>query len=156
MRINPLGDKDIEGSRKVEEKKKSSKKRRKYRKAVEEKSFFEVLDDTEIEELEKNLQEIVEGIIKAGNELSRSPTPRNLDIYKEKIKRFLKLIGRKLYRISGKMDLESGSPKIHVVVEKVNEKLEEIADALFSSEKPTLNIAARVGEINGLILDLLK
>ncbi|WP_297510618.1 YaaR family protein [Thermococcus sp.] len=155
MRINPLGDGDLK-SGKVEEKKKASKKKGRRYKSVEEKSFFEVLSDAEAEELEKKIQELVEGIIEAGNELARSPTPRNLEIYKERIKKFLKLVEKKMYRVSGKMDLETSQPKLHVVVEKVNEKLEELAHALFSSERPTLNIAARVGEINGLILNLLK
>ena len=156
MRINPLGESDIKGSGKIEGKKKSSGKGKKRYKTIEEKSFFEILDDAEVEELERKLQEIVEEIIDAGNELARSPTMKNLKVYKSKIKKFLKLIEKRLYKISGKMDLESSSPKLHVVAEKVNEKLEEIANALFSSERPTLNIAARVGEINGLILDLLK
>ncbi len=155
LRINPLGDGDLR-SGKVEEKKKAGKKGKRRYKTIEEKSFFEVLDDAEAEELERKIQELVEGIIEAGNELARSPTPKNLSVYKDRIKRFLKLLEKKMYRVSGKMDMETRQPKLHIVVEKVNEKLEELAKALFSSERPTLSIAARVGEINGLILDLLK
>jgi uncharacterized protein YaaR (DUF327 family) len=155
VRINPLEDGDLK-SNKIEENKKAGKKGKKKHKTVEEKGFFEILDDTEADLLEEKIQELVEDIIEAGNELARSPTQKNLMVYKEKIKQFLKLIEKKMYRVSGKMDLETSQPKLHVVVEKVNEKLEELAKALFASERPTLNIAARVGEINGLILNLLK
>ena len=92
----------------------------------------------------------------AGNELVRSPTPQNLSKYKEAIKKFLKLIEKKLYKISGRLDTSTGAPRLHIVVEKIDEKLKELAEAIFSSERATINLASKVEEINGLILDLYK
>ncbi len=155
MRINPLGDGDFK-STKVEEKKKAKKKGFHHKKIVDDVGFFEVLDDVELEALERRLAELVDEIIEAGNDLARSPTRRNLEKYKKKIKEFLKLVEKKLYKLSGRMDLESKKPKLHVVAEEVDKRIAEIAEAVFKAERPTLNIAARVGEINGLILDLLR
>ncbi len=155
MRINPLGDGDVK-STKVEEKKKAKKKGFHHKKIVDDVGFFEVLDDVELEALERRLAELVDEIIEAGNDLARSPTRRNLEKYKKKIKEFLKLVEKKLYKLSGRMDLESKKPKLHVVAEEVDKRIAEIAEAVFKAERPTLNIAARVGEINGLILDLLR
>ena len=155
MRINPLGDGDLK-SNKVEEKKKAKKKGKKYSSGVEDVGFFDVLEDVELEVIEKRLAELVDEIVEAGNELSRSPTRRNLEKYKRKIKEFLQLVEKKLYKLSGKVDLETRRPKLHVVVEEINERLEELTKALIEAEKPTINLAARVGEINGLIIDLLR
>ncbi len=153
MRINPLGDGDLR-SNKVERKKTIRKGKKTER--SEGKGFFEILSESELDLLEERLQILVDEIVEAGNELVRSPTPSNLEEYKSKIKDFLKLIEKKLYKISGKMDLKTNMPKLHVVVEEINEKLEELAKALFEAEKGTLNIAAKVGEINGLILDIYE
>ncbi len=155
MRINPLGDGDLK-SNKVEEKKKAKKKGKKYTSGVEDVGFFDVLEDVELEVIERRLAELVDEIVEAGNELSRSPTRRNLERYKRKIKEFLQLVEKKLYKLSGKVDLETRRPKLHVVVEEINERLEELTKALIEAEKPTINLAARVGEINGLIIDLLR
>jgi len=155
VRINPLGDGDLK-SNKVEEKKKAKKKGKKYTSGVEDVGFFDVLEDVELEVIERRLAELVDEIVEAGNELSRSPTRRNLERYKRKIKEFLQLVEKKLYKLSGKVDLETRRPKLHVVVEEINERLEELTKALIEAEKPTINLAARVGEINGLIIDLLR
>ncbi len=155
MRINPLGDGDLRSS-KVESKKTSKKGKKKISGDKEKVGFFEILDETEAELLEKKLEKMVDEIIEAGNDLARSPTPRNLERYKEKIREFLKLIEKRLYKISGKIDIETKRPKLHVIAEKINEKLEELARALFQAEKPTMEIAAKVGEINGLILDIYE
>ncbi len=155
MRINPLGDGDLR-SNKIEEKKKTSKKRKKGKGVEEKGGFFEILSDSEVNFLEKRLQELVDDIVEAGNDLARSPTLGNLERYRSKIREFLKLLEKRLYKISGKVDLETKKPKLHVVVEEINDRLEEIAKALFEAEKPTINIAAKVGEINGLILDIYE
>jgi len=153
VRINPLEDGDLKSSG-IEKKKKLLKKSRV--KSPEKVSFFDVLEEAEAEELEKKISLIVDEIVSTGNELVRSPTPQNLSKYKEAIKKFLKLIEKKLYKISGKLDTSTGAPRLHIVVEKIDEKLKELAETIFSSERATINLASKVEEINGLILDLYK
>ena len=153
MRINPLEDGDLKSTG-IEGKKKLLKKSKV--KSSEKASFFDVLEEAEAEELEKNLSLLVDEIVASGNELVRSPTPQNLSRYKEAIKKFLKLIEKKLYKISERVDTSTGAPRLHVIVEKIDEKLKELAEAVFSSERVTINLASKVEEINGLILDLYK
>ena len=155
MRINPLGDSELR-SNKIEEKRKLKKKSKYGRHSINEPDFFDVFEDVEVEALEKRLNEMIDAIIRAGNDLARSPTKKNLAKYKERIREFLKFVEKKLYKVADNMDFSTNKPRLHVIAEKIDEKLEDLTNALLAAERPTLNIMARVGEINGLILDLVR
>lgn len=114
------------------------------------------MKDISVEQFEKLLKEALEEVIESGNELVRSPTPSNLKRYKNAIKEFLKLVEKKLYKLSGSFDMTSGKAKLHVVVEEVNEKLMDLAEKIMKNEWQTINLAARIEEINGLILNLYR
>ncbi|QTA38414.1 YaaR family protein [Thermosipho ferrireducens] len=153
MRIEPPGDPKIKSGA-IKKKKTSKKKKVSFEGEV--KGFFDVLMDVEEEVINKEIERVVQEILDAGNDFVRSPTPDSLKKYKEKIKEFLKLIEKKLYKLGGKMDYSTNSPRLHIIVEKVDQKLKDLADKLMTAESGTINFAARVEEINGLILDLYK
>ncbi|ABR30696.1 hypothetical protein SU69_04265 [Thermosipho melanesiensis] len=154
MRIEPTGDPKIKNE--AIKKKKKAKGKHKVGFSNETPGFFDVLLDVEEEKINVELERIVQDILDAGNDFVRSPTPDTLRRYKEKIKKFLKLIEKKMYKLAGKMDYSTNSPRLHVIVEEVDEKLKNIAEKLITSEGGTINFAAKVEEINGLILDLYK
>jgi hypothetical protein len=52
--------------------------------------------------------------------------------------------------------MNSGRARLHVVVEEVNEKLMDLTEKIMKNERPTINLAARIEEINGLILNLYR
>ncbi|ANQ53677.1 hypothetical protein XJ44_04350 [Thermosipho affectus] len=153
MRIEPTGDPKIKNEK---IKKKKGSKGKKVNFTNETPGFFDVLMDVEEEKINVELEKIVNEILDAGNDFIRSPTPDTLKKYKEKIKKFLKLIEKKMYKLSGKMDYSTNSPRLHVIVEDIDEKLKNLAEKLITSEGGTINFAAKVDEINGLILDLYK
>jgi hypothetical protein len=76
--------------------------------------------------------------------------------YKNAIKEFLKLIEKKIYKLAGSFDMNSGRARLHLVVEEVNEKLMDLTEKIMKNERPTINLAARIEEINGLILNLYR
>lgn len=115
-------------------------------------SFFE---EAQEEIVRKTIEEMVSEVVEAGNDFVRSPTQENLKKYKEKVKDVLKYIEKNLYKIAGKYDFSS-QPRLHIVAEQIDEKLEQIASLLMEAEKNTLKLAEKVGEINGLIYDLYK
>jgi len=118
--------------------------------------FFEVLSEKECELLEERLQETLSEILDSGNAFVRSPTERNLKRYKEAIKRFLMLLEKRLYRIKDSYDVRQKRVRLNQIAEVVDERLKEIAERLMENERSTLNFAARVDEINGLLLDLYR
>lgn len=152
MRIDPLGGESL----KNQEVKGKKSKRTSRTGEVDKKEFFDIMKDISVEQFEKLLKEAVEEVIESGNELVRSPTPSNLKRYKNAIKEFLKLVEKKLYKLSGSFDMTSGKAKLHVVVEEVNEKLMDLAEKIMKNEWQTINLAARIEEINGLILNLYR
>jgi len=152
VRIDPLGGESL----KNQEVKGKKSKRTSRTGEVDKKEFFDIMKDISVEQFEKLLKEALEEVIESGNELVRSPTPSNLKRYKNAIKEFLKLVEKKLYKLSGSFDMTSGKAKLHVVVEEVNEKLMDLAEKIMKNEWQTINLAARIEEINGLILNLYR
>jgi hypothetical protein len=152
VRIDPLGGESLKNQ---EVKGKKSGKTSRVGESKK-KEFFDILEDVKEDHFEKLLEEAVEEVIDSGNELVRSPTPSNLKRYKNAIKEFLKLIEKKIYKLAGSFDMNSGRARLHVVVEEVNEKLMDLTEKIMKNERPTINLAARIEEINGLILNLYR
>lgn len=118
-------------------------------------SFVNFFEEAQEEVVRKTIEEMVSEVVEAGNDFVRSPTQENLKRYKERIKEVLRYIEKHLYKIAGKYDFGS-QPRLHIVAEQIDEKLEQIASLLMEAEKNTLKLAEKVGEINGLIFDLYK
>ncbi len=97
---------------------------------------------------------LIDEIMESGNSFSRSPSEENLNTYKKKIKLFLKIIEKRLYTVTGITSIEGRRAKLYFVVDRVNKEFEELSKRIFNSERSTIYFAARVGEINGLIMDL--
>jgi len=156
MYINPMGDNTNPESEKIRKKKVKKGDSKKTGKADDTSGFFDILMETEIEISEKELKKMVDEIFVQGNRFVRSPTMPNLNSYKESIKKYLKKVEKKMYRVKEEMNLENDSPRLHIIAEKVDEKIQQITESIMNKEKNTLFYAARVEEINGLLLDLYR
>ncbi len=148
MRVNPMGN---EPSRSIKNKKKIKGSHGRYSK-VENKGFADFL----IEEEEKDLTTLMDEIVQSGNDFSRSPTEENFENYKKKVKEFLKLIEKRLYRTNELTSIEERRAKLYFIVEAVDKELEEISNRLFEAERSTLFYASKIGKINGLLMDIYR
>ena len=148
MRVNPAGN-DPSQSIKNEKRIKGSHGR--YSK-IENKGFTDFL----LEEEERDISSLMSDIMQSGNEFSRSPTEENFENYKKKVKEFLKLIEKRLYRINELASIEERRAKLYFIVEKVDKELEEISKKLFEMERSTLFYASKIGKINGLLMDIYR
>ena len=146
MRVNPAGN---EPSQSVGKKGKVKGSHGRYSK-VEKKGFTDFIDEEE----EKDLNTLMNDILDGGNAFSRSPSQENFENYKHKIKAFLKLIEKRLYRLSELDSIENRKAKLYFIVDKVNSKLDEISKKIFETERSTIYFASKVGEINGLLMDI--
>jgi hypothetical protein len=154
MYINPTG------NNKSENTKKSKKTKRKRTSSLKgssiEDGFFDILTDTEYKITEREIKKLLDEILNFGNRFVKSPTQSNLKNYKHSIKEFLKKIEKKIYKVKEDIDMENGSPRLHVIAEVVDNKIKEITESVMNKEKNTLFYASRVEEINGLLLDLYR
>lgn len=119
--------------------------------ASQETGFLDVLEEVEEETYNQLLEKAIRSVVDTGNDLVRSPTEENFKRYRESVKQFLKLVEKKLYKIERERGID-----LHVVASQVNEKLNEIADALLQAESGAIKLSARVEEIYGLLINIYR
>ncbi len=103
------------------------------------------------------LDELLDDVTALGDALAAAPTLENVRRYREGIRRFMKyLVDHVLSveeRTSGANILKR---KKYLLIKTVDEKLESLARAFLICQKPSIDLAGRVNEINGLLVDLLR
>jgi uncharacterized protein YaaR (DUF327 family) len=104
------------------------------------------------QELEKLLQEIDS----LGAALAEDLSLKTLKRYREAIKQFIS------YAIKGSIEVLDqsgidiyGSPRSYKIIRKVDDSLEQLAQAILKRHEAQIEIVARVSEIRGLLVDLM-
>lgn len=117
---------------------------------------------------------LVDAVNLAGNDLSDEITEENIEKFKYAIKNFLLFVAKNNYKVTSKRYKKFGrkayvSPsgffsnyeipphKINPVyqINVINEKLAALTTATIEGQKSNIYILAQVGEIKGLIIDLI-
>jgi uncharacterized protein YaaR (DUF327 family) len=110
--------------------------------------------DLSIEELEELLDEV--HIL--GETLVVEPSFSNVKRYKEKITEFLEHI------VSNAIDLKSEKGQVrtdyrrskYTIVHVINQKLERLAGSVLQNQSHQLKLLESIGEIQGLLIDLIR
>jgi uncharacterized protein YaaR (DUF327 family) len=105
----------------------------------------------------ETLHEILDDVSALGEALVQTPTLENVRRYRDGIRQFMKYLVRNVLeveeRTSGANVLKR---KKYLLVKTVDEKLEALAKGFLSAQKAPLDLAGRINEINGLLIDLLR
>lgn len=117
----------------------------------QETGFLDVLEEVEEETYNQLLEKTIRTVVDTGNELIRSPTQQNFKKYRESVKQFIQLVEKKLYRIEKNVGVD-----LHVVVNQIDEKLNEIATALLQAESGAIKLSAKIEEIYGLLINIYR
>jgi uncharacterized protein YaaR (DUF327 family) len=107
----------------------------------------------------------------AGDTLRNRPFPEEIIRYKQAVRKFMHFIVENCYAL----DHETGIPKFlksgykgqrgtpesmrqitYTKIQVIDKKLEDLAAMLLSSQMSQLEIASRLDEIKGLLVDLLQ
>lgn len=122
-----------------------------------EKSFkFTLLSQIEAGELQDKLTEMVENITSQGKKIAEHMDIRDLKIYRSMISTFLNEVIAHSHQFSRENFLDRrGRHRVYGVIRQVNDKLDELAKELIHSEKNQVEILNRIGEIQGLVLDII-
>ncbi|NLJ81068.1 MAG: YaaR family protein [Firmicutes bacterium] len=128
--------------------------RRKLKKeAAVYRAFEEVLQFENEEEIdfETALAEIDEYACR----LKESPIFGNLLGYKKRVKAVLQFLVRKSYTVSEQSSYDPlGKRRLYLLVEGIDGQLEELTKDFLNNQLSTLELASRLDEIRGLLLDL--
>lgn len=103
---------------------------------------------------EEQLKEILDNIKKRGNRLVITKSYADVRGYKEMIKNYLESVLKHMYEI--KKDISFWQTQYFITVETIDARLEELTQMLLSSEVGNLDVASKIDDITGLVLDIYK
>ena len=116
---------------------------------------FTLLSHIEEGELQDSLKQMIERITQQGNKLSEHMDIRDMKVYRAMISEFMNEIVSNSHKFSRENFLDRrGRHRVYGVVRLVNEKVDALATELLKVEKDKIDILDRIGEIQGLLLDL--
>lgn len=117
---------------------------------------FTLLSQIDQTELQEKLTEMVKEITDQGKRISEHMDIRDLKMYRTLISGFMNEIVANSHKFSRENFLDRrGRHRVYGIIRQVNDKLDELAQELLSSEKNQVEILRRIGEIEGLVLDIL-
>ncbi|WP_069998747.1 YaaR family protein [Cellulosilyticum sp. I15G10I2] len=117
---------------------------------------FTLLSQIEESDLHDKIKEMIEGITAQGNKLSEHMDIRDLKTYRSMISNFINEVVVNSHKFSRDNFLDKrGRHRVYGIVRVINEKLDALAKELISSEKNQIDLLDRVGEIQGLLLDIV-
>lgn len=117
---------------------------------------FTLLSQIDQTELQERLTEMVKEITDQGKRISEHMDIRDIRMYRTLISGFMNEIVANSHKFSRENFLDRrGRHRVYGIIRQVNDKLDELAQELLKSEKNQVEILRRIGEIEGLVLDIL-
>ncbi|MDR3278630.1 MAG: YaaR family protein [Oscillospiraceae bacterium] len=103
-----------------------------------------------------HFQSLIAGIDAQGDRLSKRADVKELEKYRELIRGFLDEVVSNGYAFSKENAYASrGRHRVFATVKTVDAKLNELAKEVFSEQADSLAILGKVGEIHGLLVDIM-
>ena len=117
---------------------------------------FTLMSAIEEEGLQERLSLMYEDITMQGNKITKHMDVKDMKRYRALIKEFMNEIVNRSHKFSRENFLDrKGRHRVYGIIRRVDEALDELAQELMKDEKDHLSILAKVGEIRGLLLDIL-
>lgn len=117
---------------------------------------FTLVSHIEEQELQTRLQAMMEEITMQGDKLAKKRDIRDMRKYRGLIKDFMNEIINRSHSFSRENFLDRrGRHRVYGIIRLVDENLDELAQELMKDEQDHLAILAKIGEIRGLLLDIL-
>jgi len=142
MKINNISGKSIQTKSNIKEKK------------VEGSKFSTMLDLENKEQTEQEIKKMLDDIDIVGKRLASTRSLKDAKEYKKKIQRYLSFVVKNAYKL--KKEPGPFNYGIHIKIDVINEKLDEMTKELINKEKDNIDIANKIEEIRGLIVDVYK
>lgn len=116
---------------------------------------FMLASNIEEAELQGKLNALMEEITSEGQKLAKKRDVKDMRHYRGLVKSFLNEIVSRSHEFSRENFLDKrGRHRVYGIIRRVDETLDELAQALMSDEKDNIDILGKIGEIEGLLLDI--
>lgn len=116
------------------------------------KSVFKAkLEDTIVEETNKDLELLLENIEKASIILYNETSIGNLNKYKDTVKKFLRFSSKNIFAIT----TLRGRRVDYKILRILDEKLKYITENFFYLQKDRLSLLSEIDEIKGLVINVI-
>ncbi|MCR5716002.1 MAG: YaaR family protein [Lachnospiraceae bacterium] len=123
--------------------------------ATDESFKFTLISNIEEKELQARLTTLMEEITMQGKKLAKHRDVKDMKKYRGLIKDFMNEIVSRSHSFSRENFLDrKGRHRVYGIIRLVDEKLDELAQELVKEEKDNMSILSKIGEIEGLILDI--
>lgn len=106
-------------------------------------------------QLQAKVEALMTDITFQGERIARHMDIRDLKRYRGLIKDFLNEVVYRSHKFSRENFLDRrGRHRVYGIIRKIDENLDSLAEALMADEQDHLAILSRIGEIEGLLLDI--
>ena len=106
-------------------------------------------------ELQAKVDALMEDITAQGNRIAQHMDIRDMKRYRTLLKDFLNEVVYRSHKFSRENFLDrKGRHRVYGIIKLIDENLDELASELVSDEKDHISILSKIGEIEGLLLDI--
>ena len=116
---------------------------------------FTLVSRIEEKDLQNALTQMMEEITRQGDKLAKHRDIKDMKRYRTLIKGFLNEIVNRSHVFSRENFLDRrGRHRVYGIIKLIDQNLDELAQELVKDEQDHLAILSKIGEIQGLILDI--
>ncbi len=117
---------------------------------------FALISNIEEQDLQARLTGLMEEITMQGERIKKRKDIKDMRKYRMLVKDFMNEILNRSHKFSRQNFLDrKGRHRVYGIIRLVDQNLDELAAELVKEESDNLNILAKIGEIRGLLIDLL-
>lgn len=117
---------------------------------------FMLVSNIEESDLQAKISGLMNEISEQGKKLTKHTDIRDMKRYRELIKRFLNEVVYRSHGFSRENFLDrKGRHRVYGIIRLIDKNLDELAEALIADEKDHIEILNKIGEIRGLLLDII-
>lgn len=116
--------------------------------------FSTALNNANKDNAEHHLGEMLKDIEKLGKKLTSTRSVEDADSYKRKIQEYLDYVVKNAYVL--RKEAGPFNYGVHVRIEVINKKLDELTRVVINEQKDNLELADKISEIRGLLIDVYK
>lgn len=125
-------------------------------KATDDAFKFTLASKIEDASLSEKLNGMIEAIEEQGKRIAKKKDIRDMKKYREMVKGFLNEIVNRSHKFTRENFLDrKGRHRVYGMIRLVDENLDKLAEELCKDEKDNIAILGIIGEIEGLLLDVL-